>query len=34
MAALTYSMLLSLDGYVAGEDGSFDWAVPDDEVNL
>lgn len=33
MADLTYSMLLSLDGYVAGEDGSFDWAVPDDEVH-
>jgi dihydrofolate reductase len=30
---LIYSVLMSLDGYVADEDGSFDWAVPDDEVH-
>jgi len=30
---LIYSMLASLDGYVADEDGKFDWAVPDDEVH-
>lgn len=33
MSDLTYSMLLSLDGYVADDEGSFDWAVPDDEVH-
>jgi len=33
MAQLIYSMLTSLDGYIADEDGSFDWAVPDDEVH-
>src|SRR5216683_7761862 len=30
---LIYSMLTSLDGYIADEDGKFDWAVPDDEVH-
>ena len=30
---LIYSMLASLDGYIADEDGNFDWAVPDDEVH-
>ena len=30
---LIYSMLASLDGYIADEDGKFDWAVPDDEVH-
>lgn len=33
MADLTYLMLLSLDGFVAGEDGAFDWAAPDEEVH-
>jgi dihydrofolate reductase len=33
MAALIYSAITSLDGYVADADGSFDWAVPDDEVH-
>jgi dihydrofolate reductase len=33
MARLTYSAITSLDGYVADEDGTFDWAVPDDEVH-
>ena len=33
MAKLIYSAITSLDGYVADEDGSFDWAVPDDEVH-
>ena len=33
MARLVYSALTSLDGYVADEDGNFDWAVPDDEVH-
>jgi dihydrofolate reductase len=26
-------MIMSLDGYVADEDGNFDWGVPDDEVH-
>jgi dihydrofolate reductase len=30
---LIYSAIASLDGYVADADGSFDWAVPDDEVH-
>ena len=29
MAELIYSALASLDGYVADEDGKFDWAEPD-----
>ena len=33
MGRLVYSALTSLDGYVADVDGSFDWAVPDDEVH-
>ena len=28
MAKLIYSAIASLDGYVADEDGNFDWAVP------
>jgi dihydrofolate reductase len=33
MAQLIYSAITSLDGYVADEDGNFDWAMPDDEVH-
>jgi dihydrofolate reductase len=33
MAKLIYSALASLDGYVADEDGNFDWAKPDEEVH-
>jgi dihydrofolate reductase len=33
MANLIYSAIASLDGYVAGEDGKFDWAAPDEEVH-
>lgn len=33
MAKLIYSAITSLDGYVADENGSFDWAAPDDEVH-
>ena len=33
MAELIYSAITSLDGYVADEEGRFDWAVPDDEVH-
>jgi dihydrofolate reductase len=32
MAKLIYSAITSLDGYVADEDGKFDWAAPDEEV--
>ena len=32
MRTVTYSMSTSLDGYIAGPDGGFDWAAPDDEV--
>jgi dihydrofolate reductase len=33
MANLIYSAITSLDGYVADEDGNFDWAAPDEEVH-
>jgi dihydrofolate reductase len=33
MAALVYSAITSLDGYVADTAGNFDWAAPDDEVH-
>src|SRR6478609_973100 len=33
MAKLIYSMIASLDGYVADADGNFDWAAPDEEVH-
>jgi dihydrofolate reductase len=33
MARLVYSMLASLDGYVADEQGDFSWATPDEEVH-
>jgi dihydrofolate reductase len=33
MARLIYSSIASLDGYVVDASGSFDWAVPDDEVH-
>src|SRR5450759_2905676 len=33
MAKLIYSGITSLDGYVADEDGNFDWAAPDEEVH-
>ena len=29
MAKLIYSAITSLDGYVADEDGNFDWGEPD-----
>jgi dihydrofolate reductase len=34
MAKLIYSALTSLDGYVADEDGNFDWARPSEEVHV
>jgi dihydrofolate reductase len=33
MAKLIYSALTSLDGYIADQQGNFDWAAPDDEVH-
>ncbi|MGH7722166.1 MAG: dihydrofolate reductase family protein [Candidatus Dormibacteria bacterium] len=33
MAKLIYSAITSLDGYIADEDGNFDWAEPDEEVH-
>jgi dihydrofolate reductase len=33
MARLIYSTITSLDGYIADEDGNFDWAAPDEEVH-
>jgi dihydrofolate reductase len=33
MAKLIYSTIASLDGYIADEDGNFDWAAPDEEVH-
>ena len=33
MAKLIYSAITSLDGYVADQDGNFDWAAPDEEVH-
>jgi dihydrofolate reductase len=34
MRKLVYSMTVSLDGYIAGPDGSIDWSVPDEELFL
>ena len=34
MAKLVYSAIASLDGYVADEDGKWDWSVPDEEVHV
>jgi dihydrofolate reductase len=33
VARLIYSVIASLDGYVADADGKFDWAEPDEEVH-
>jgi dihydrofolate reductase len=33
MGKLIYSVITSLDGYVADEGGNFDWAEPDEEVH-
>jgi hypothetical protein len=33
VAKLLYSAIASLDGYVADENGRFDWGEPDDEVH-
>src|SRR5580692_3721208 len=33
MARLIYAPILSLDGYVADQQGHWDWAMPDEEVH-
>jgi dihydrofolate reductase len=33
MAKLIYSAIASLDGFIADEEGNFDWAAPDEEVH-
>jgi dihydrofolate reductase len=32
MRSVTFSMGMSLDGYIVGPDGGFDWTAPDEEV--
>lgn len=32
MGSVTFSMAVSLDGYIVGPDGSLDWTPPDEEV--
>ncbi|MFF1542705.1 dihydrofolate reductase family protein [Streptomyces sp. NPDC058291] len=32
MRSVTYSMSVSLDGYIVGPDGGFDWTPPDEEL--
>ncbi|WP_327418481.1 dihydrofolate reductase family protein [Streptomyces sp. NBC_01233] len=32
MRSVTYSMNVSLDGYIVGPDGGFDWTTPDEQV--
>lgn len=33
MALLIYTAIMSLDGYIEDEDGSFGWSTPDEEVH-
>jgi dihydrofolate reductase len=33
MAKLVYTAIMSVDGYIADENGDFEWAAPDDEVH-
>jgi dihydrofolate reductase len=33
MGKLSYSAIMSLDGYIVAKDGLFDWAEPDEEVH-
>jgi dihydrofolate reductase len=33
MSKLIYSAIASVDGYIADEEGNFDWAVPNEEVH-
>jgi dihydrofolate reductase len=32
MRSVTYSMSVSLDGYIVGPDGGFGWTAPDEEI--
>ena len=32
MRSVAYSMAVSLDGYIVGPDGKFDWSIPDEEL--
>jgi dihydrofolate reductase len=32
MRSVTYAMNVSLDGYIVGPDGGFDWSAPDEKV--
>lgn len=32
MRSVTYSMTVSLDGYIVGPDGAMDWSPPDEEI--
>ena len=32
MRKVTYSMGMSVDGYIVGPDGTFDWTAPDEDV--
>ncbi|MFJ8604728.1 dihydrofolate reductase family protein [Streptomyces shenzhenensis] len=32
MRSVTYSMNVSLDGYIVGPDGGFNWTTPDEEI--
>ena len=34
MKSICYSVAMSLDGYIAGPQGEFDWIVIDPEVNF
>jgi hypothetical protein len=33
MAKLIYTTISSLDGYVADDEGNFEWSAPDEEVH-
>jgi len=33
MAKLIYTVLMSLDGFIADNNGKFDWVEPDEEVH-
>ncbi|MEV7646615.1 dihydrofolate reductase family protein [Arthrobacter sp. NPDC089319] len=33
MAKLLYTAIMSLDGYIADQNGNFDWSMPDEEVH-
>lgn len=33
MSKLIYSMSMSLDGFIEGPDGSFDWSAPDEDLH-